>query len=279
MRICFTSDLHGSPELFDQLERLVSSERPALLILGGDMLLDGDPHDPVASQCRYVREQFIPRVRQLRARVDGLRVACIMGNHDWIPAEVEIARHHREGSIVLLSTEQPWYFGGLNFLGYSHTPPTPWWVKDYERLDLPTDALPQQGGSAWNVSEQRVWSRSAQEHYRAHPAMASDLATAAAVRGRWIFVSHTPPRDTALDLLPHVDRPVGSRAVRAFIEHRQPQVALHGHIHESPAISGAYVDSLGATLCVNPGQGLSRLHAVLFDSDDPAASRRHTVFD
>lgn len=279
MKICFASDLHGNPELYEQLERLVVDARPSLLILGGDLLLDGDPADPVASQRWHVREQFMPRIDRLRDRLDGLGVACIMGNHDWLPTEIELAHHHREGRIVLLSLEHPWTHGGIAFLGYSRTPPTPWWVKDFERLDLPTDPLPRSGGSAWNVSEERVWTRTAEQHYRSHPAMASDLAAAPTLRGRWIFVSHTPPRDTALDLLPHVDRPVGSRAVRAFIEHRQPLCALHGHIHESPAISGAYFESLGATLCVNPGQGLSRLHAVLFDADDPAGSLRHTVLD
>ena len=42
--------------------------------------------------------------------------------------------------------------------------------------------------------------------------------------------------------------PVGSPAVRAFIERRQPDVAVVGHIHE-----GHGVDRLGATVVLNPG--------------------------
>jgi len=42
--------------------------------------------------------------------------------------------------------------------------------------------------------------------------------------------------------------PVGSTAVRGFIEDRQPLIALHGHIHE-----GRGDVRIGQTLCVNPG--------------------------
>jgi Icc-related predicted phosphoesterase len=42
--------------------------------------------------------------------------------------------------------------------------------------------------------------------------------------------------------------PVGSTAVRDFIEEVQPLLGLHGHVHESKA-----AQRLGRTLCINPG--------------------------
>jgi Icc-related predicted phosphoesterase len=66
--------------------------------------------------------------------------------------------------------------------------------------------------------------------------------------------------------------------VRAFIEQHQPPLTLHGHIHESPAVSGSYADRIGRTLCVNPGQSPDRLHAVIFDTDDLCATMCHTIF-
>ncbi len=42
--------------------------------------------------------------------------------------------------------------------------------------------------------------------------------------------------------------PVGSTAVRSFIEATQPLLGLHGHVHESRA-----AESIGRTLCINPG--------------------------
>src|SRR5574341_442866 len=54
--------------------------------------------------------------------------------------------------------------------------------------------------------------------------------------------------------------PIGSRAVRRFIDSRQPPLTLHGHVHESPG-----VERLGKTVCVNPGDSMARLHAVRVD--------------
>jgi uncharacterized protein len=79
---------------------------------------------------------------------------------------------------------------------------------------------------------------------------------------RLIAVLHVPPHGTDLDQAPLLNEdlsiqlesgapkmgPVGSTAVREFIEGNQPLVTLHGHVHESRA-----TQEIGRTLCVNPG--------------------------
>jgi len=79
---------------------------------------------------------------------------------------------------------------------------------------------------------------------------------------RLVLVAHAPPRDTDLDQAPAITEdfrvkmelgapqmaPVGSSAVRAFIEQHQPLLGLHGHVHESKGIQ-----SIGRTVCINPG--------------------------
>jgi hypothetical protein len=62
----------------------------------------------------------------------------------------------------------------------------------------------------------------------------------------------------------------------------QPLVTLHGHIHEAPEISGAYMDRLGDTVMINPGQFIckngdfSKLHAVTFDTEIIEETLMHT---
>jgi Icc-related predicted phosphoesterase len=62
-----------------------------------------------------------------------------------------------------------------------------------------------------------------------------------------LMICHTPPYATRLDRLMN-GRPVGSPAVRAFIEARRPDVAVVGHIHE-----GRGVDRVGDTVVANGG--------------------------
>ena len=64
---------------------------------------------------------------------------------------------------------------------------------------------------------------------------------------RRLMICHTPPFDTRLDRLVN-GTPVGSPAVRAFIEAHRPDVAIVGHIHESRG-----VDRVGHTLVLNCG--------------------------
>lgn len=62
-----------------------------------------------------------------------------------------------------------------------------------------------------------------------------------------LMVCHTPPYDTRCDRILS-GRPVGSPAVRRFIEEVKPEVCITGHIHES-----AGVDRIGPTVILNAG--------------------------
>lgn len=53
-----------------------------------------------------------------------------------------------------------------------------------------------------------------------------------------VYVMHTPPYETNLDLVGK-NWHIGSMAVKMFIEERQPYLTLHGHIHETVAVSGS----------------------------------------
>ncbi len=113
----------------------------------------------------------------------------------------------------------------------------------------------------------------------ARPSIAEGLA-ALATRSdpaRTIYVCHAPPADTPLDQMPR-EKHVGSKAMRAFIEHHRPLLTLHGHIHEAPQLSGRYAVQMGATWCVNPGHDQRRFQAVMLDTDNIAGTIEHTVF-
>lgn len=62
-----------------------------------------------------------------------------------------------------------------------------------------------------------------------------------------ILISHNPPKDTICDDIGGGIH-VGSTAARAFIEKRQPDICVCGHIHE-----GRGEDKIGKTPIINPG--------------------------
>jgi len=66
-------------------------------------------------------------------------------------------------------------------------------------------------------------------------------------KNNFVLVVHNPPKDTKLDLAA-TGKHVGSRAIREFIEKKQPLLAISAHIHEA-----AGLDSIGETTVFYPG--------------------------
>jgi Icc-related predicted phosphoesterase len=278
MRVCFTSDLHGSRTLYEQLAVLVREQQPGLLVLGGDLLGDVDRDRPPGPQLDEMHRDFLERLAGYRGTVPGMTVACIVGNHELWPTREALAARDEAGDLVLLDERHVWEFGGYAWLGYACAPPSPHWAKDFERLDRSEDDVPDFAGVVWDVEHRRLVPVTADEHFRGRETLSQALAAVSVPRGPWVLVAHAPPHGSHLDRLPTVPHPIGSRAVRAFIERGQPTLALHGHVHESPATSGSFVDRIGETLCVNPGQVHGRLQAVVLDLDSPGETIRHTEF-
>jgi Icc-related predicted phosphoesterase len=102
---------------------------------------------------------------------------------------------------------------------------------------------------------------------------------------RCIFNLHVPPYDSSLDTAAALTDDlevvmsgsapkmiaVGSTAVREAIEHYQPLLSLHGHVHESPGAT-----NLGRTLCINPGSDYhtGRISACLLQLRDGGVSHQ-----
>lgn len=77
-----------------------------------------------------------------------------------------------------------------------------------------------------------------------------------------LMICHTPPYATKLDRLTN-GTPVGSPAVRRFIEAHQPHLCITGHIHESPG-----VDFIGRTKILNAGSFAAGGYIVVHDDND-----------
>jgi len=67
-------------------------------------------------------------------------------------------------------------------------------------------------------------------------------------RNKWLaVVTHTPPKDTRVDLA-WSNVHAGSASLRRFIEAKKPHIVFCAHIHEARGI-----DHIGDTIIVNPG--------------------------
>ncbi len=267
MELLYTSDLHGSCNLYSQLLEQFTARPSEVLILGGDILPDGDRGMPYDSVCRYIHDdfrEFLERIHEVKSQTE---VLTIFGNHDWSFSVEEFAALEEKSLLTMLCHDRLHRVNDFGFLGLSHCPPAPYWIKDYERRDLEDDPPSEFGGYVWSSEEKRIKSVTGRQYFSQNESLEKMLSQSPTCE-KFIFVAHAPVSQGNLDFL--LDgRHVGSRAVRRFIERTQPVLALHGHLHESPIVSGHYTETIGRTICVNAGQDEIRICTFRWDSKYP----------
>ncbi len=242
----YASDIHGNVEAYDRLFR---AEADAV-VLGGD-LLPYPMHaggDLLAMQRDFVARYLAPKLRTRPCY-------WILGNDDW-----EATLPLLEGAGTPIHNRAVPFLDGASIAGYSCVPVTPFGMKDFDRFDR-EGWSPSLAPKRCFLSAPSGLREVGLDEVRSRGTIASDLERLAALSdpAKTVYVMHSPPYATGLDRL--VDgTPIGSRAVRSFIERRRPPLTLHGHVHESPG-----VERLGATVSVNPGDSVRRLQAVVVD--------------
>jgi Icc-related predicted phosphoesterase len=269
LRVVFSSDLHASFKHYRALLDTALDERADLVVLGGDLLPDDLSGTGLADTQRgWVEEALRPLVESYRERGGG-RVLANPGNHDTrVGFEELIATGHVEplhGRTVDVD--------GWTFVGYGTTPPTPFIVKDFERLDDAGPPREPQPRRSWVSGEGTMEMVEPLGYFARHRTIREELGALSWGGGRVVFVSHCPPLDTPLDLM-YGPTHIGSRSVLDFILARQPALSLHGHIHESPEMSGSDRTTLGTTLSLNAGQSSRTLHMVSIELDPGAGGPR-----
>lgn len=177
---------------------------------------------------------------------------------------------------------------GYELIGYPFVPPTPFRPKGFEKMDDREAPWPPQKNPSYILSSDQADQLTPIDPYlylRGRETIEEDLdhLPKPLHPKRTVYIMHSPPFGTRLDLI-QGGKSAGSRSIKAFIERNQPLLTLHGHIHESPGLSGAYIDRIGKTLSINPGQSawsgrdVMKLHAVTFEIEEVETTLTHTYF-
>ncbi len=280
MKFVYATDLHGNQGAYEALADLAHAERADAVVLGGDLFAYSRYAAPQLAFADDVLRNFLQILANAR-----IPVLTIPGNVDLRAAVERVREFERQGLIRLLGL-QPLYLplggkdgqGGVELFGYPYVPPTPFRLKENERRDLAVDRYE----GPWPIflsspdpEQERI--EGPEDYLDGLPSIEEDLARIPLTQQPGILVAHTPPWGCGLDRT-SLGTHGGSRALRGWIEARQPLLTLHGHLHESPDLSGRWVERIGITLCINPGAaGGATLHAVIFETANLPHSLRHTV--
>jgi len=298
--VLYASDLHGHTGFYRELFETARRLGVRAVILGGDLT----PHADVAAQARFCTEFWLPAVRGYLEAAASAVVYFIPGNDDWRAAFPEEEARSVFRLECIHGRVVP-FLDGFWLAGLASVPITPFGMKDWDRWEEGLSPAAQFDGYrshpdgtlkpfSFRGREQeeslaveleaveREWERvygdaGASAGSAAGSAARAGFAARAGSAAPLICVFHGPPHGTACDQVARGVH-VGSHEVRNFMERVRPVLGLHGHIHESPAVSGRFADRVGPTICVNAGQERgSALHAVWFRLDDVAGTLTHSL--
>jgi len=282
----FTSDLHGSLDKYNLLLAAIRLHRPEAVFLGGD-LLPGELLSLASSE--PVHRDFLnsflgPAIQRMRNEMggDAPEIFVILGNDD---------PRFEEAAVMDLASRGLWTyvhgricdFGRYRVLGYSYVPPTPFRLKDWERYDVsryvdPGCISPEEGQRTVPVSSNEA--RFSTIH--------DDLAaiTGGEDTSDLLCLFHSPPYRSRLDraaldgrFVDHVplDVHIGSIAIQRYIIDRQPLITMHGHVHESTRLTGAWSEQSGRTWMFSGCHDGPELSLVRFDPERPSEAVRDLI--
>lgn len=277
MKILFTSDLHGRIGFYQHLLKLAKKEKVDAVVIGGDILpTEGYFEASIEIQRSFINDSLCPFLKGFKKACPQIGIYIMMGNDDWainMPLFEEMERN----KILHLLHKRVYHLKGDFFLaGYGCVPPTPFFIKDWERLDDMTHPPLENMYLSCISTDNGISGVDLITWFCGHKTIKEEFEEIAQLSPPkdTIYIIHTPPYGTALDMLQD-ETHCGSRSVREFIEKYQPLLTLHGHIHESPKVSGKYMERIGRTIAINPGQDGERLQAIVFEIPDILLTIRH----
>ena len=267
MRILFATDLHGDERKYERLAEAAAQHGADVIVIGGDI------SPKFGGDMFAIQRPFYTWLRKW-ADAQMLPVYTHLGNDDlrcYLPLFLEEC--DKSHNLHALRFEGK-LLGLVSYVCLNEVPETPFGLLDWSVNDSPGWVSTQIPFSRFSVVSSVVYpGGKAKPIYRfrditdrhgylqGRRTISEQLADAKGPVD--VVFTHSPPAGLDLDVCMDGMR-VGSVAVREFIEKTNPIISFHGHLHESPQMTGVWKATLGTTQCIQPGD----THFVIIDIED-----------
>ncbi len=276
MKILFVTDIHGIEWKHNEIFEIASSLKVDAVINGGDILpFKGN----LLNQDKFITgflNEYFSRFESTQTYYLGL-----LGNDDLGIFDDLFQKTCDKYSYVVNIAQKRFQIKGskYEFIGMNWVTDLPFGLKDRARKDAKDFKLPKQIGRQYLSSPNGFKKIEDWPSYvDTLPTIEDELKTLIKPSeiNNSIYIFHNPPANIDLDIT-HDGRKVGSKAEYTFLKENQPKLSLHGHIHESPDVSGRWCSQIGKTICIQPGQSHQHqnfLNCVLIDLETMNIERK-----
>ena len=261
-KILYTADLHGNESFYKRLVEKAEEKDIKAIVIGGDLCpRDGTTvEEKIKNQKLFLEKFMVPLFKGFRNKNKDKEIYVIMGNDDFRINLRALEKAEKGNILKSIHKKSIKLNKNISIAGYSFVNITPFRLKDWEKFEFEGDMAPN-----------RFFDEEIRSIEQENGTIQIDLDNLKKLNNpkNSVYIIHAPPFNTKLDIIT-TGTHVGSRSVRQFIEKEQPLLTLHGHIHESPKMSGSWIDKIGKTACINAGSSYpeDKLNCVIIDVDN-----------
>ncbi len=253
MKILYVTDIHGIEWKYNKIFEIATSLKPDIVINSGDML-------PFKGNLLHQDNFITGFLDEYFSRFESMEIYyfSMLGNDDLIIFDEIFQNTCDKYSFVVNIAQKRFQIDGskYEFIGMNWVSDLPFGLKDRARKDTLDFEHPKQIGKQY-LSNPNGFKRV--EDWISYagilPTIEDELRNLKkpSNMNNTVYIFHNPPANVDLDVT-YDGKKVGSKAEFIFLKENQPKLSLHGHIHESPDVSGKWYSQIGNTICVQPGQ-------------------------
>lgn len=277
----FISDVHGKIKRLTKFFEICEKEKPNIVFIGGDIL--PNQFAIKSSIDDFLKKELFLKIKKIRKITEEkTRFILILGNDDPRVFENIFLDADKKGLINYVHNKTV-NLDNFFVSGYAFVPPTPFQLKDWERYDVSRfvdvgTVSPEGGIRTVAIDEDKIRFSTISEDL--------EILSKNAPVEKTIFLFHSPPYNSFLDRVKQdgkkvdhapVDVHVGSIAIQRFINKSQPMLTLHGHVHESPRLTGHWKQKFGRTYSFSAAHDGPELALIRFDTEDLENASRELI--
>lgn len=264
MNILHITDLHGIHKKYLKVFEILEKENIDVIVNSGDLFpKDGKTLlDIWIQQKKFILEFHTDFMEEIDGR--KIHYLAFPGNDDFLCHDEIFDKTISKYGYCYNPVKGNVDVDEFSFIGFDLVPDYPFGLKDRVRMDTLDFGFPKQISqpilsdleNKGTFKEIENWIEYARNLKTIEEELEIKKEFWGEINNQTVFICHPPPRGLGLDVIISGEE-VGSEAVTSFIQKNQPKLSLHGHIHESPEISGKFCGWIDKTLCVQPGQSQS----------------------
>ena len=240
MKILYSTDLHGDRTKYDRMFDISKSQGVDIAINGGDLFpKTGNLFRQNEFITIFLKDYFT------RFEKEKIYYLCYPGNDDLIIFDKLFEDICSRFQHVINLAQKKIGIDGYEFIGMNWVVDYPFQLKDRCRKDTDNYVFKEQYGQGVLSTEKGYKKIDWFKYAETLPTIEDELKNLPLPNAfnKTIYIIHMPPANMGLDQCRSGVR-VGSTAVFDFLKQKQPLFSLHGHIHESPEVSGRLMVAL-----------------------------------